>query len=477
MKILGYEITKAAAPKAQQKPQGIMGFKTSSGSIVEEFIRDLQFPAAGKVYQEMSSNDAVIGSCLYLIETVIRGANWDVIMDDPNAPFDEEAIAFVKSCMFDMSGQTWDDFICDALSMLIYGFSFHEIVYKIRRGPLEKDPKFKSKYSDGKIGWQMLAARSQATLSGWDIDKATGKAIAFLQDPSLVGVDGDIVPLQIEGNLLFKTKSAFGNPEGWSVLRRAYRSWYFKKYIEELEGIGIERNLAGIPVLSPPPDVPLFDANNDEMVKLLEWAQTLVNNLRQDKNHGIILPSTEWQLDLLGTNSASKGLDTDVVIRRYEARCAMALLSDVILLGGDRTGSFALAEAKQSLFVSSLTAIVESITSKINQEAIPMLFALNNMTTESYPKIVAKDIETPDIKEVALILRSLKVDITKNKKLFGYILEILHAPSLTKEEFEELMTTAEADNTKPGDKGPGAADEPEADTVDNEGKQTDQAYV
>ena len=37
------------------------------------------------------------------------------------------------------------------------------------------------------------------------------------------------------------------NPEGRSILRNAYFSWYFEKKIAEIEGIGIARDLAGLP--------------------------------------------------------------------------------------------------------------------------------------------------------------------------------------------------------------------------------------
>jgi hypothetical protein len=151
LKIFGYNIEKSkpvvvekAKEKIPQKAVGFIGLKTSSGFIEEEFLRDLRWPQAGKVYQEMSSNDAVIGGCLYLIETLIKKANWRVKPASDDAG-DIEAAQFVESCMFDMQDQTWSEFISDVLSMLAYGFSFHEIVYKVRRGPLEKDPKFKSK--------------------------------------------------------------------------------------------------------------------------------------------------------------------------------------------------------------------------------------------------------------------------------------------------------------------------------------------
>ena len=127
--------------------------------------------------------------------------------------------------------------------------------------------------------------------------------------------------------------------------------------------------MAGIPVLAPPPDVNLFDDNNEEMVKMLEWATQLVNELRQDRNHGIVLPNTEWELKLLGSEGSSKSMDTDTIIRRHEARMAMSMLSDVLILGGDRTGSFALAETKQGLFVQSLQALINSIADTLNTKS------------------------------------------------------------------------------------------------------------
>lgn len=480
----GYTIAKASSAKVPNRPVGLIGMKYSSGYMQEEFLTELQWPAAGKVYQEMSSNDAVIGACLYLIETIIRKAHWHVAAASDDAG-DIEAKDFLESCMYDMQDQSWDDFICDALSMLVYGFSFHEIVYKIRRGPQERDPKFKSNFSDGKIGWQEMPIRSQATMREWTYDESTGKITEFVQDPGQVGLNGEVKNIPIEGNLLFRTKASRGNPEGWSLLRRAYRSWYFKRYIEELEGIGIERNLAGIPVLSPPPDVPLFDDKNQEMKTMLAWSQKLVNELRQDRNHGVVLPSTDWTLKLLGAEGSSKSIDTDTIIRRHESRMAMSMLSDIVIMGGDRTGSFALAETKQGLFTSSLQAIINSIAYTLNTKAVPRLFLANNWTLEKLPTITADDLKAPTMAEVALILRSLKVDITKNKDLFNYLMNLIQAPQMTEEEFntfiEAQTTKAPGNNGEPGNNSnPNDGSRPDTvyqDSADNAGKQSDQMYT
>lgn len=462
-----------AKEKVPQKALGFVGLKSSSGFVEEEFLQALRWPDAARVYQEMSSNDAVIGGCLFLLETMLRRARWKVEPASTDAG-DIEAAQFLESCMYDMKEQPWDSFICEVLSMLIYGFSFHEIIYKVRRGPLEKDPKFKSDYTDGKIGWQELPGRSQASLSEWTIDEATGKATEFIQDPGTVGINADKIKIPLEGNLLFRTKNTRGNPEGWSLLRRAYRSWYFKKYIEELEGIGVERNLAGIPLLQPDESTDLFDKNNPEMVQLLNWATQLVNDLRQDRNHGVIIPFG-WELKLLGTEGGSKTVETDVIIRRHESRMAMSMLSDLVLIGSDRTGSFALAETKQSLFIAALQAIITSIASTLNTNAVPKLFAVNNWTLEKLPKITADSLEEPDLKEVALILRSFKIDITKNQKLMNFLLNLMQAPTLDETEFKELMTATQADNNN--GEGDGNNDDDPQDTAENDAKQSGEAYV
>lgn len=461
MKLFGkgptVEVEKAAT-KMPTTTVGFVGLKASSGIVSEEFITNLQWPNAGKIYQEMSSNDAVIGACLYLMETLIRRANWHVVVpastDGTDTTGMDEWKIFLEQCMNDMD-QSWDSFISEVLSMLPYGFSFHEVTYKVRRGPLEKDKKFYSKYSDGKIGWRGIPIRSQATLQEWVFDDATGEAISFKQDISATAVKGGAgtIEIPLDGNLLFRLTESRGNPEGRSILRRAYRSWYFKKYIEELEGIGVERNLAGIPLLQPDENTPLFDDTRNDMKKLLTWATDLVAGLRQDTNHGVVLPFG-WSLKLMGVEG-SGNINTDTIIHRHESRMAITMLADIVLLGGDRTGSFALADTKKSLLIRSLEAIMNAICAILNSVAVPKLFIMNGMTDLTYmPKITADAIEEPSITELSLLLRSTGLDITKNKELFNFIMRIANAPELSEEDLAMLakLDTATEDPENPDTK-------------------------
>jgi hypothetical protein len=76
------------------------------------------------------------------------------------------------------------------------------------------------------------------------------------------------------------------NPEGRSMLRTAYRSWRNKKRIEEIEGVGIERDLAGLPIARIPGKFFSKDADADEKAVLAGW-QKLVSQrqARQAAGH------------------------------------------------------------------------------------------------------------------------------------------------------------------------------------------------
>lgn len=220
------ESSKNSVPGLAFNEIGTTGLKSSSGFVYEEFLPRLQWPRAGTIYHEMSSNDPVITSILLASRQLIRKVEWSVESASHDSK-DLEAAQFLEECMKDMSS-TWSAFIDDLMSFFEYGWSYMEIVYKKRN-------KENSRYEDNRIGWRKITGRAQTTLQGWEIDeKGSIKGMYQYTDTGSV-----FIP--IEKALLFRTTTARNNPEGKSFLRGAYRPWYFKKHIEEVEGIGVER--------------------------------------------------------------------------------------------------------------------------------------------------------------------------------------------------------------------------------------------
>ncbi len=79
------------------------------------------------------------------------------------------------------------------------------------------------------------------------------------------------------------------SPEGRSILRSAYRSYYFWKRVLEIEGIGIERDLAGMPVMGIPSACFLSDATPEQKATLAA-AKDIVTSLHRHELEGAVIP-------------------------------------------------------------------------------------------------------------------------------------------------------------------------------------------
>ena len=373
------------------KELGRLGQKRYGGIFYEEFLRELRGRRGMAVFQEMSENDDTIGALLFAVEMLMQQASWDV-QAAGNTPADDEARDFIRSCMDDMS-ETWSDTISEILSFLTYGWSAHEIVYKRRCGK-RKDPRLRSKYTDGLIGWQKLPIRSQDTLYEWTYDE-NDNIVGIVQNPP---PDYGLINIPAEKLLLFKTKSRKSNPEGRSILRNAYRDWYFKRRIQEIEGIGIERDFAGLPVLKAPQGVDIWSNDDDDYVQMRASAEQIVQNIRRDSMEGIVIPDG-WELSLLSTGG-QRQFDTTAIIERYDSRIAMTCMADFILLGHQQVGSFALSSDKTKMFAMAIGSYLNIICEVFNNQAIPALIDINGdhfSGITDYPKLVHGDVEDPNL--------------------------------------------------------------------------------
>jgi hypothetical protein len=383
------------------KEIGRLGQKRYGGFFYEEFLKDLQGKKGVEVYREMSENDDVIGAILYAIEMLIRQASWNVQPAGSTAK-DQEAADFIYSCMDDMS-DTWTDTISEILSFLTYGWSAHELVYKRRAGK-SKDPKLNSKYSDGLIGWQKLPIRAQETLWEWIYDDGD-ELLGMAQMPP---PEFKIIEIPIERLMIFRTKSRKGSPEGKSILRNAYRDWYFKRRIQEIEGIGIERDLAGFPTLTAPEGMNIWDEDDPEMAAIRASADKIVQNIRRDSLEGLCMPAG-WKLELLSTGGRRQ-FDTNAIIERYDTRIAMTVLADFVLLGHQQVGSFALSSDKTELFSMAVGAYLDIICETFNNKAIPTLIDLNGehfSGITDYPTLEHGDVEGADIQELSAYIKDM----------------------------------------------------------------------
>jgi phage gp29-like protein len=79
----------------------------------------------------------------------------------------------------------------------------------------------------------------------------------------------------------------------------------------------------------------------------------------------------------------------------------MSLLSDFLLLGSDRVGSFALGTAKVDLWTLAVDSIAKTIAEVVNQFAIPRLLKLNAMRMDRMPELTYGQVSSVELGEVA----------------------------------------------------------------------------
>lgn len=423
------------------------GHRGISSQFMEEFLPELRGLKGVQAYTEMVDNDATVGAIMYAIEMLMRQCEFHIEPGGDTAK-DKECAEFVESCMNDMD-RTWADTLSEILSFLPYGWSYHEIVYKRRVGKTSS-PITNSKYEDGLIGWRKLPIRSQDTLYGWEYKDDTDDLIGMTQQPP---PNFGIYTIPIEKALHFRTRSRKDNPEGRSILRTAYRAYYFKKRLEEIEGYGMERDLAGFPVLYGPEGVDLWDPNDEEMVQMLARAEYIVSSIRRDAREGLVLPGGKengWKLELLASSS-KRQFDTNAIIDRYDKRIATSVLADFVMLGQQAVGSFALADSKTQIFAMAIGTYLDVICEVFNNQGIPRLIDINGdhfKGITDYPKMVHGDIDEPDLTQFTTFITEMVGAgvIVPDEALEDEVRRIGRLP--------EKMETAPPAGTQPGEEGP-----------------------
>lgn len=412
---------------------GNTGLVRFGGFVFEEFLRELQGAKGMAAYREMGSNDPTIAAALFAFDQLVRKVQWRV---DPGQAQQADA-DFLQSCMADMSS-TWTDTISEAMTAIQYGFSYHEIVYKHRLGetppinPETGKPLPASKFDDGRLGWRRLPIRAQETLWAWEFAE-DGSVQAMIQRPA---PSYQTFRIPIEKALLFRHRSHKNNPEGVSALRGAYQPWYFKKKLQVIEAIGIERDLAGLPMAEVPPELLMASATPAQKA-ILATIKGIVTNVRNDEQGGIVWPllyddkgNQLYKFSLLSTGGRRQ-IDTNLIIGRYNEAIAQTLLADLILIGNSGRGSYALMETKLDMFTQSIEGWLDSIAEVFNRYAVPRLFAANGLDSKNLPTLQHGPVSSPDLVDLATYITALSGAgvLTPSPADEGYLRGVAHLPA------------------------------------------------
>ena len=401
-------IEKAVSPLDQPErfrmsELGNLGLRVFQGVPQEELKRELNWPASITTFKQMSYHSS-INAPLTLFENIISKATWTYKPPIDATEEEKEQSKIINQMMQDMD-QPWSEFIRDVLSSNVFGFSVHEKVYRKR---------YKSNgslYDDGLIGWKKLPIRVQESISKFIFSEDGNEIIGVQQNLSSINDiynrfsrRSNLVNMPRSKFMLFRTGKHRGDPFGKSPLRDAYLAWRFLSALEELEAMGVAKDLNGIPVLTLPPQVLASDASAENQAQR-QYFENAMRNLQVGEQMAVILPAVfdeqgkpMYSLQLLSSDG-KKNFDLNKIKDYYKNLIFTSLFSDVLQMGQSATGSFALGAIKNSLSGAYAERLIANIAEVIQNDLIRQTYELNNWSTErmgtfDYDGIEPADLET-----------------------------------------------------------------------------------
>ena len=368
-----------------------------------------------KAYREMTQDPSVSGS-LRQYTQLCRLADWTSESAKPTK-FEEEGekkVAvdwdekeaeryrlFLEQNICDMDG-SMEDLVSAAMQFLVMGYAIVVPVFKFRRGN-SKNHKENSKFDDGLIGWQGFKQIDPWSVKYWDTPQGSGylECKGFYQQT----ISGYETYVSRERYLHFRTTAKDNSPSGESVLVGSIQPWEEKCRISEIEKIGLERDLSGIPVLRCPSEY-LTEEAPQAHKNVVAYLRKLGSSLKFNSQTYLLLPSNTddngnryVDAELLQAGPNTKLAEARQIIEAKE-RLIMENLNSQFLKLGSSSGSFALSDDMSSMFVLCLRAYLDVIASTMNREAVQKLFELNKTEfpdSKYIPRLTYSGLEKNDV--------------------------------------------------------------------------------
>lgn len=374
---------------APAKPQGgevgFTGTQIFAGLPFVEYNPDLAFPQSAKVYDEMRRSDGQIKAVLAAVKLPIRSTKWYV---EPEQDADDEKLAqeiadFVQHNLLDGGMKySWDDFLREALTMLDFGFSVFERVYR-----------FDSYNGKPVVMLDKYAPRIASSI--WRFPQDEKYNIVAVQQMNWM--TGQCVDIPLEKCRVFTYEREGDNITGISILRPAYKHWYIKDALYKIVSVGIEKTLMGTPYAELPEGISSKD--KDEILDALAES-------RVSSDSAITVPKGV----VLGMLEGKKSpMDAMPFIEHHDTLIARSVLAQFLNLGTMSSasgGAYALGREMVDMFVMGLEAIACAVQHEV-QKDIKDLVVWNFGPDAPVPRLKHKDITFRDMGQLADALGKL----------------------------------------------------------------------
>jgi len=346
--------------------------------------REYNFDMRGKQglqnFDKMRRSDSTIRATLRLVKTPVLAARW-YIEPASESTRDKNVADFVWKNLTKWMTMSWPQFITEALLMMDFGYYMFEKVYDMGENVTSE------KEARGKVVWRKLAPRHPMDVNQWFYDLNGGPDGVELFDPDREAL-AQYIQIPIRKLLVFSYDKEAGNMEGMSILRSAWRNWYYKDQLYKIDAIQKERHGIGVPIIVLPPGF----TNDDKRT-----ADELGRNIRTNDRAHIVLPPN-WTF--MFAELRGQPVDALKSAMHHDDMMRQNILAPFL-------GSATPTKAEdQEMFLKATRFIADIIVDVLNKHAIPELVDYNWMRV-GYPTICAKRIgEQADWRTLSFAVRN-----------------------------------------------------------------------
>lgn len=355
-----------------------------------------------ETYDQMRRRSWSVATLLKIIKLPLLSTRW-YFEPASGEPEDVEIADFVEHAFFNDMEQSWRWFLEEALSMLEFGFSLFEQIYKM-------DSKWR-------ITLRRFAFRKQSTIQSWETSTKQPGVTQQLAVPLVSWPNQWKTTIDIPaGKLLrFTYNQEWENYEWISLLRPIYINYFAIEKLYRYDLIRSERLAMPVPTIY----MPKSPSPQDK-----EEAKVIVSEFKVWERSGIVMPGpeSEWWKFLLTAVNGRDGADLAWSIKMHQDELFRAGLAQFILLWSWSTWSYALSEDQSDLFLVSLHSIANYICDTINRYIIPRLVDFN-YDVERYPKLCFEKVGGIDYQKLSTSVSWLlgAWAITKDETLENFL--------------------------------------------------------
>lgn len=352
----------------------------------------------------LSNNSTVAASVRYFLDlTKSAAARYSVVPADDSADADMVAEAF--EAIFDAMDTPLDRVVTRAAMYRYYGFSMQEWTL--------------ARISDQIVGLKDISPRAQFTIERWDVE-AHGALLGVVQR-SPQNSQEIYIP---RDRLLYMCDDSLNDgPEGLGLFRHITKPAEELEKFEDLEGIGYENSLRGMPVARLPLSEMAQDAEtNPEKAPLNQQIMNAFSNLfknhAKDPQRAMALDSAVYE-NVDGSPSSQRKYDLDVIksggegeveiaaaIVRKQREIARALGTESIMLG-DGAGSRSLADSKDGELHKKVDGALTAINHQLKRDVMTPIMIKNGWDLSLMPEITFGKVTSMSVEQLAGMVERL----------------------------------------------------------------------